>query len=56
MLGGLRVNRGAHRAAGNVVVRGSEASADSRCLIIGTGMMGCPKGSGRDRLYKDAKT
>lgn len=49
MLGEVRVNRGAHRAVGNVEARESVASAASRCFIIGTGMMRCPKGSGRDR-------
>ena len=43
------MNRGAHRAVGNVEARESVASAASRCFIIGTGMMRCPKGSGRDR-------
>jgi hypothetical protein len=50
------VNSGAHRAAGNAEARGSEARADSRCLIIGTGMERCPRRSDRERIQKDAKT
>jgi hypothetical protein len=37
VLGELRVNRGAQRAIGSgVTTRGSEASAESRCLIVDT--------------------
>jgi hypothetical protein len=38
------MNNGAHRVDGTVETRGSEASADKRCLIIGIGSMQCPVG------------
>jgi hypothetical protein len=44
MLDVVRVNKGAQQEDRNVVARGSEASADNRCLIIGTGLMRSPVG------------
>jgi len=50
------VKSGAHRAVGNVEARGSEARADSRCLIVGSGMMQWPGRSDRGVIHGDAKT
>jgi hypothetical protein len=38
------VKSGAQRVHGGVERRGSEASADNRCLMVGTGLLQCPVG------------